>query len=343
MDFVTDNIVTGRHFHVKRIAVIGAGVMGPGIAIAFARYGFPVTLTDIDSTALESAAAYLRAMSGLFNPKPGRGGRRPKDIMAGIRLTTSLEKAAGNADFIIEAVKEELTVKSRLFAELEKVCPPQAILASNSSSLSIDDIVDKVACRDRIILTHFVIPAEVMPLVDVARGSTTSDETFECTIGLLRRIGKEPIIYDKVLPIYLVNSFNEAIMWKALDLLGKGVATTEEIDRVFTEGLGQRLSVMGPFKTMDFMGLDLLWLAVTNFIPNAHSDPRIARIRELVQAGNFGIKTGRGFYDYGGCSRGETMLEINRQLLDIIKNRPAGKKGGNSNKRKKGDDSNHGI
>ncbi len=343
MDFMADGTTTGRHFRIKRIAIIGAGVMGPGIAISFARHGFPVTLTDIDSAALENAAAYLHSMAGLFNRKSGKGGRVLKDIVAGIRLTASLEEAAGNADFVVEAVKEELTIKSRVFADLEKVCPAHAILASNTSSLSIDDIVEKVTCKDRTILTHFVIPAEVMPLVDVARGSATSDETFEGTIDLLRHIGKEPIIYDKVLPFYLVNSFNEAIMLTALNLLGKGVATSEEIDRVFTRGLGQRLSVMGPFKTMDFMGLDLLWLAVTNFIPNAHSDPRFACIGKLVQAGDFGIKTGRGFYDYGGHSRGETMLEINQQLLDIIKDSPAGKKEVTAIRGKKGGDGNNGI
>jgi 3-hydroxyacyl-CoA dehydrogenase len=304
--------------------------MGPGIAISFARHGFPVALADVDPAALERAAASLRSMAGLFNRKPGQGGQRQKDITAGIRLTVSLEEAAGNADFVVEAVKEELPVKSRLFAELERVCPSHAILASNSSTLSIDGIAEKVGCRDRTILAHFINPPEVMPVVEVARGSATSDETYEGTIDLVRRIGKKPIICDKVVPGYLVNSFNMAVMAAALDFLGRGVATLEEIDRAFTDGLGPRLSVMGPFKTMDLIGLDLIWQSILSFDPNAHSDPRAARIRELVQAGDFGIKTGRGFYDYGGHSRDETMLEIDQQLLDILADSPAGNKGGDS-------------
>jgi 3-hydroxybutyryl-CoA dehydrogenase len=119
-----------------------------------------------------------------------------------------------------------------------------------------------------------------------------------------------------------------AIMAAALDFLGRGVATLEEIDFAFTRGLGPRLSVMGPFKTMDLIGLDLIWQSILSFDPNAHNDPRAARIRELVQAGEFGIKTGRGFYDYGGHSRDETMLEIDGQLLKILAHNPVEKKGG---------------
>jgi 3-hydroxybutyryl-CoA dehydrogenase len=313
---------------IKRIAVIGAGVMGPGIAISFARHGYSVSLADIDPAALERAATSINSMACLFDNSPaaGKGGR--KAVAARISLTSSIEEAAGKADFIVEAVKEDLAVKSRVFADLEKVCPPQTILASNSSTLSIDSIAEKIERKERTILAHFINPPEVMPVVEVARGSAASDKTFADTVNLLQLIGKKAIICDKVVPGYLVNSFNMAIMGAALDFLGRGVATLEEIDFAFTRGLGPRLSVMGPFKTMDLIGLDLIWQAVLSFDPNAHSDPRAARIRELVQAGHFGMKTGRGFYDYGGRSRDEVMQEIDRQLLDIVSNRPAGTKGG---------------
>ncbi len=312
----------------KHIAVIGAGVMGPGIAVSFARHGYSVALADIDPAALERASNSINSMARLLDGNTVAGGRNRKDIAKGIRLTTSIEEAAGKADFIIEAVKEELPVKSSIFADLEKVCPPHAILASNSSTLSIDSIAEKVSNKDRTILAHFINPPEVMPIVEVARGSATSGKTFKDTIDLLQRIGKRPIICDKVVPGYLVNSFNMAIMAAALDFLGRGVATLEEIDFAFTQGLGPRLSVMGPFKTMDLIGLDLIWQAILNFDPNAHNDPRAAHLRELVQAGHFGMKTGRGFYDYGGRSRDETMQEIDRKLLEIVTNRPAGTKGG---------------
>ncbi|MFA5078116.1 MAG: 3-hydroxyacyl-CoA dehydrogenase family protein [Dehalococcoidia bacterium] len=313
---------------IERIAVIGAGVMGPGIAISFARHGFHVALADIDPAALERASNSIDSMARLFDGTRVAGRSSRKDIAKGISLTSSLEEAAGKADFIIEAVKEELTVKSSVFADLEKICQPHTILASNSSTLSIDSIADKVSIKKRTILTHFINPPEVMPIVEVARGSATSDKTFKDTIDLMQQIGKSAIICDKVVPGYLVNSFNMAIMAAALDFLGRGVATLEEIDHAFTQGLGPRLSVMGPFKTMDLIGLDLIWQAILNFDPNAHSDPRAAHLRELVQAGHFGMKTGSGFYDYGGCSRDETMQEIDRQLLEIVTNRPPGTKGG---------------
>jgi len=313
---------------IKRIAVIGAGVMGPGIAISFARHGFPVALADIDPAAVKRAETSIDSLACLFDNHPAPGKDSRKATAARISLTSSIEEAAAKADFIVEAVKEDLPVKSRVFADLEKVCPPQTIIASNSSTLSIDSIAEKVSHKERTILTHFVNPPEVMPVVEVARGSATSDKTFVDTVNLIQIIGKRPIICDRVVPGYLVNSFNMAIMATALDFLGNGVATLEEIDSAFTRGLGPRLSVMGPFKTMDLIGLDLIWQAVLNFDPNAHSDPRAARLRELVQAGHFGMKTGKGFYDYGGRNRDEVMQEIDRQLLEIVTNRPAGTKGG---------------
>ncbi len=313
---------------IERIAVIGAGVMGPGIAVSFARHGFPVVLADIDSAALERAASSITSIARLFENTSNSSNRGGKDIAGRINLTASLSEAAAEADFILEAIKEDIQIKSRVFADLEKACPRRAILASNSSTISIDVIAEKVSGKDRTILAHFINPPEVMPIVEVARGSSTSDKTFKDTTDLIEQIGKRPIICDRVVPGYLVNSFNMAIMAAALDFLGRGVATLEEIDFAFTQGLGPRLSVMGPFKTMDLIGLDLIWQAILNLDPNAHSDPRAAHLRELVQAGHFGMKTGRGFYDYGGRSRDETMQEIDRQLLEIVTNRPSGTKGG---------------
>ena len=188
---------------IKRIAVIGAGVMGPGIAVSFARFGFSVTLADIDPAALERAEASLKSLTGLFNVESG--GNSENNITTKIKLMASIEEAAENADFVIEAVKEELPVKSRVFADLEKICSPQAILASNSSTLSIDSIAEKVELKGRTILTHFINPPEVMPIVEVARGGATSDKTFESTVNLLKLISKRAIICDKVVPGYLVN------------------------------------------------------------------------------------------------------------------------------------------
>jgi 3-hydroxyacyl-CoA dehydrogenase len=164
-------------------------------------------------------------------------------------------------------------------------------------------------------LTHFVNPPNIIPLVEVARGENTSDETFEFTIALLKQAGKSPLILKKMIPGHLINNFNFAILSTALGFMGQGIASIEDIDRAFTEALGPRYSVMGPFKTMDLLGLNVLWQAVTSFDPNAHNDPRIAELRKLYEAGKLGMRAGAGFYDYSGKTYFETLNYYNSRIL----------------------------
>jgi 3-hydroxybutyryl-CoA dehydrogenase len=300
---------------VCNVAVIGAGTMGPGIAQVFAQAGCPVTLIDIDGAALKQAQARIKSSVNAFKEAGLYGARKATATLAKISITTKLAEGVKSADFIVEAIAENLEIKLALFKQIEKLAPAKAIIASNTSTFSIDDMAKGARRPGKYMLTHFVNPPHVIPLVEVARGVKTSKETYQFTLALLKQAGKRPLILKKMIPGHLINNFNFAILSTAMGFMGQGIASIEDIDRAFTEALGPRYAIMGPFKTMDLLGLNILWQAMTSFDPNAHSDPRVKQLRDLYQAGKLGMRTGAGFYDYSDKSYFDTLNEYNRRIM----------------------------
>ena len=224
--------------------------------------------------------------------------------------------SAATGMIIVEAIAENLEIKKALFKQIEKLAPAKAIIASNTSTYSIDDLAAGSKRPGKYMLTHFVNPPHVIPLVEVARGVKTSKATYEFTLALLKQAGKRPLILKKMIPGHLINNFNFAILSTAMGFMGQGIASIEDIDRALTEALGPRYAIMGPFKTMDLLGLNILWQAMISFDPNAHSDPRVKQLRVLYQAGKLGMRTGSGFYDYSDKSYFDTLNEYNRRILN---------------------------
>ncbi len=300
---------------VCNVAVIGAGIMGPGIAQVFAQAGCPVMLIDIDKVVLKQSQERIKSSINAFKETGVYRARKAAQTLANVSFTGNLNIGLKAADYIVEAIGENLELKRSLFKRIEKLAPASAVITSNTSTYSIDDLSNGSKRPGRYILTHFVNPPNVIPLVEVARGASTTDETFEFTIALLKQAGKSPLILKKMVPGHLINNFNFAILSTALGFMGQGIASIEDIDRAFTEALGPRYSIMGPFKTMDLLGLNVLWQAVTSFDPNAHNDPRIAGLRKLYEAGKLGMRTGAGFYDYSGKTYFDTLNYYNDRIL----------------------------
>ena len=305
--------------NIRKVAVIGAGTMGQGVAQIFAQAGYQVTVEDLSQEALECALATIKSSLNTFVDNGILAKGKADKVLPRIDTTVDLAEAVKDADFVVEAIYENLEQKKEIFKKLDESCPTHTILASNSSTLSINAMAEATKRPEKVILSHFGNPPAIIPLVEVVRGTKTSDETTDITLGLLRKAGKKPVVCLKVTTGYMVNTFNAAIIGAALNLLAMGIASKEDIDTVFTAFLGPRLSVLGPFKMMDMFGLDLIWQVVSSGAMPGLGNPRLAPLKELVDAGRFGVKTGRGFYDYSPKSPAEIMRGINERLIIALK------------------------
>jgi 3-hydroxybutyryl-CoA dehydrogenase len=281
---------------VRKICVVGAGQMGAQIAIQAALHGYEVTLYDVSEEQLTKALENRRHLESRV-VKGKLDAAAVEAAFERLHTTTSLETAAGDADFVIEAVVEILEVKKEVFGQLDKLCPPRAILATNSSYLGSSELASVTKRADKVVNMHFFYPPLVMNLVEVVKGEETSYQTVQLTAELARRIGKQPVILHKELPGFLVNRILRAITNEAYFLLENGVASFEDIDRACELGLNHP---MGPFRLGDFSGLDIGYEARLETYrrtgdPDDKPAPSLAR---RVKRGDLGRKTGRGFYDY---------------------------------------------
>ena len=280
---------------MKKIVVIGGGTMGLDIAQVFAKKGFEVVVRDITEEIIKGSEARLNKSLDKLVAKGKMDEAAKKAITDKMTFTTDLNLAA-DADLVVEAAIENLEIKKSIFAELDKICKPETILASNTSSISITAIGAATQRADRFIGMHFFNPATVMKLVEVIRGANTSDETFQAVYNLAAEIGKDPIEVSEA-PGFVVNKILIPMINEAADLVYTGVATAEDIDKAMQLGANHP---MGPLHLGDLVGLDVC-LAIMDTIYNETHDPKYRAsllMRKLVRAGKLGRKTGCGFFQY---------------------------------------------
>ena len=285
----------------KKIAVVGAGVMGSGIAMACARSGFETVLVDINEDILK--AAYSEIRDGHFGflrlvEKGKMTSQEMDDIIAKIKSTTDPNKAAKDADVVIEAVSEDLEVKRRIWQQYDKLCPERTIFASNTSTIMITEQASATDRPDRFIGMHWFNPAQVMKLIEVIRGVSSSDETFNFMIDFCRKIGKNPVEANDA-PGFFSSHFICNFMYTAIRMFEQGIAGIEEIDTICKQGFG---FPMGPFELMDLTGLDIPFhgMAYTYSITGDPVDKAPVTLKKLVTAGYVGHKreSKGGWYDY---------------------------------------------
>jgi 3-hydroxybutyryl-CoA dehydrogenase len=278
-----------------RVAVLGAGTMGNGIAQVFAQSGHDVILRDIDEGALERARAQIDRSLGKLVEKGKIAAADRTSASARIQATTEMSGLA-QVDLVIEAVVEKLEVKRGLFAELDVLTPPPTILASNTSSISITKLGAATRRPDKVIGMHFMNPVPLMALVEVIRGQATSDETTRTVMDLSRSLGKTPVEVNDF-PGFVANRVLMPMINEAIFAVYEGVAKPEAIDEVMKLGMNHP---MGPLTLADFIGLDVC-LAILEVLHDGLGDPKYRAcplLRRMVDAGWLGRKSGRGFYTY---------------------------------------------
>jgi 3-hydroxybutyryl-CoA dehydrogenase len=297
---------------IKTVAVVGAGIMGAGLAQLFAQNGYEVRLHDVSGDALERAVK--RARQNL-EMQSDFGWIDPPHVAAAldkIKTTTALEEAVGQASFVIEAVPEVLELKKEVFARLGELAHGGAVLASNTSTFDVmAEMNDDIA--DRVLITHFFNPAQLIPLVEVVKGERTSGAAVDTAMGLLRAVGKYPLLIKRYLPGFVVNRIQLSINAMAYMILNEGVLEPEDIDKAVENSISLRLAVGGPFATMDLGGLDVM--AASAQAMGVAPPPPLA---DRVARGDLGVKTGMGFYDYGDTSEEDVLRRRDYRLMLLL-------------------------
>jgi 3-hydroxybutyryl-CoA dehydrogenase len=308
---------------IRQIAVIGAGLMGHGIAQAFAQKDYSVTLYDLKDSILETALSQIENNLGPFVEAGVETEERVERVLSNIRVSVDLKEAVKEAHFVIEAAPEDPDLKMNLFEALDRDCPGEVILASNTSTLPLSEIGRKVKRKERLIITHWFNPPYLIPTVEVVRGESTSEEVLELSLSLMKRIGKRPVKILKDVPGFLVNRIQTAMFREVLSLIEAGVAEPGEVDAAVRGSFGLRSAVLGPLATMDLGGLDVLYPGMKYLYPFLDHSTRIQNVlEEKIERGELGLKTGKGFFEYGqkGASTMSTYKrERDRKLLSLLK------------------------
>ena len=303
---------------MKTIAVIGAGLMGHGIAQVFALQGFDVRLTDIRPDILDSAVNNVRANFSLLAE---HGIVRKGDVelaLGRIETSTEMEQAVSGADFVIEAVIEDLSLKQKIFSQLDAICPQETILASNTSVISITEIAADTVSKGRVVGTHFWNPPYLIPLVEVVRAKDTTDDVMDRTMDLLTSAGKHPVRIDKDVPGFVGNRLQHALWREAISIVEQGIADAATVDECVKYGFGLRLPVLGPMENADLVGTDLT-LAIHDYILRhiERSSEPSQMLKDLVDRGDLGFKSGQGFQSWSPEEIEATHQRLKTYLLQV--------------------------
>jgi 3-hydroxybutyryl-CoA dehydrogenase len=304
---------------IKTVGVLGAGLMGHGIAQEFARKNYQVKIYDTDPKTLDSVPERIRKNLQTFQDMGLVGSGEIEASLRNVQLCRTLPETCAGAELIIEAVSEKLDLKRSIFLELERLASPQAILCSNTSGIPIGDICEPMKSKERMIGTHFWNPPHVLPCVEVIKSQFTSPEVFETVVEIIKRIGKEPIRVLKDVPGFLGNRLQHALWREAISMVEKGIAEPEEIDRVIKYGFGLRLAFIGPLETADLAGLDLTYAVHEYLLPELDKStaPSPFLTKQLSQK-NTGVKSGKGFYTWTPEKVQKLIQARDRAFLSIL-------------------------
>ena len=312
-------IESKRGSGITKTAVIGAGVMGHSIAQVFAHHGRSVMLYDVNEELLAAAMEKIRSNLTLYVEMGLEDEAFAETVLSRITTTTDLGAAVGKAEFVTEAVLEDVNLKKHVFREIDKATSDRVIMASNTSTLPLTEIGKAIEKRERLIITHWFNPPHLIPVVEVIKGESTTEATFRLTVRFLEEMGKEPVHVLKQLPGFLVNRIQTAMFREVMALLEEGVASAEDIDRAVRGSFGLRLAVMGPLAVVDLAGVHLWYKGAQSLYPLLDASKEPQRLwTEMVEKGFLGERTGKGFFEYEPGSIPEIVKARDKKLLELL-------------------------
>lgn len=304
----------------RNALVIGTGTMGPGIAAMFALAGSSTVLVGRTSSSAEEgvgracAAAASLEQHGLRPPgSAAEAGRR-------LSVSADLEAAAASADFVVESIIEDLDAKKECFSRLGGSAPPDAVLVTNTSGLRVTDIASAVRHPERVAGMHWWNPPHLIPLVEVVAGEATGEDTTARVAGVASALGKRPVVVRRDVPGFIGNRLQYALLREAVNLVEQGIASPEDVDLAMRAGPGLRYAAFGPLETADLIGLDVVARVMAHLLPalsTAAAAP--ARLAQLVNSGDLGCKSGRGFYDYSDRPHTALAAERDARLVELLR------------------------
>jgi 3-hydroxybutyryl-CoA dehydrogenase len=305
---------------IERIAVVGAGLMGHGIAQEFALAGYQVRLQDQGEAqlarALENIRANLQRLSSLGRVEA----HRIEPALRSITPTPRLDDAVTGAELVVEAIFEDLAAKHELLRSLERLCPAETIIASNTSSFMPGRLAEAISRPDRLVVAHYFNPPYLIPLVEVVPGPGTSKSTVATMVELLEKVGKKPVVLGKEATGFVANRLQFALFREALSIVEQGIADPDAVDRVVKFGFGRRLAAAGPFEIFDLAGLDTILAVASQILPEIAAgtpdeQPIPELLRQKVERGELGVKSGRGFHDWTPEAAEELRGRLTRALV----------------------------
>ncbi len=301
------------------VSIIGAGLMGHGIAIEFALAGYDVRLHSRSEQSLDRARGMIKESLERLRDLGRVSGEQAESAPARIRMSTDLVEMVEDADLVIESIYEDIDAKTEMFRQLDELCPDRTILASNTSSLLPSSIAAATTRPDKVINAHFLNPPLFVPLVEVVPTAQTSEETTSVVMELLTSLGKQPLLVKREAPGFVVNRLQMALLREALWLVENGVASAEGVDKAISAGLGRRWATTGVLQVLEAAGWDLIARVASDVFPQLSNSDDPSLLHDMVKQGNNGLKAGKGFYEWTPEKAEELRKRIAKGLVEIDK------------------------
>ena len=301
---------------ISHIAVLGTGTMAPAIALLCSKLGYNVSIWGRSDTSLQRAFDRLKSHLQTYRENNLIQEEQAELILSRIAGVSTLEEAVRGADFVIEAVAEDLNLKKDIFSVVDRVCQETTIIATNTSGLSITEIASATNRPEKVVGTHFWNPPHMIPLVEIVRGEKTSEETIGIAAELMTAIGKTPVIVQKDIPGFIGNRLQFALLREALFIVEQGVASIEDVDTTVKMSFGARLPITGPLESADLGGLDV-YVAISKYLmPDLCQSTEVsALLVDAVESGRLGVKSGAGLYEWTPASISRIIKAREQELM----------------------------